>query len=520
MTFKKYFSWLASFGMVAAASACSAATVSPNVADHERMTIVASTPIIADLVRHVAPEAKVVSLVPVGADPHTYEPSLATLRDVSHAKIAFSNQLLLEESSLIETIDANLPDGTSHVALGQEAVPYGARHIRLVEDASLSTIWLGFRVDGQGSSTDQVRISATSVNGPGHLSAFTTGTFGNPTPWIASYDGIDGDDVVSLPTNAHTHMSWGFSKPGKYDLNLKAELIHDGVPKLLGTTALTFMVGKDPQGVAPKVLDSGHVDITAHLKGEITLEGTGETGSAASYDPRSVVISVPHSVATTVPSNEWKFLGAPGSDSWVLAQAVLGKHVHGEIDPHLWHDVKNAIAYVEVIRDRLSALDPEHATNYRDSATSYLEELRNLDDWMRSVLGSIPASQRKLVTAHDSFGYLAKAYGFDIAGFIAPNPSLEPSVQTLANLTRTLRDTQARAVFIEPTNRTHAAELINLAHSAQVRLCEVQSDTFAEGVNSYVELMEFNTKSLKSCLDPDSLPAWDRTWHSKKVEQK
>ncbi|MFC5370817.1 anchored repeat ABC transporter, substrate-binding protein [Arcanobacterium bovis] len=511
---------LAALGLVAAVGACSSAAATPTQRTENTLTVVASTPIIADLVRNVAPKANVVSLVPMGADPHTYEPSLATLRDVTHARIAFSNQLMFEEASLIKTIDANLPDGAPHVALGQAAVPYGARHIRLVEDASLATIWLGFRVDGQGSSTDQVRMSAVKVSGPGELSAFTTGTFGNPTPWMASYDGIDEKDVVSLPTNAHTHMSWGFSKPGKYELTIKAELIHDGTSKALGTTTITFMVGQDPHGVAPTILDSGHVDITAHLAGGITLDGTGETGSAATYDSKNVVVAVPHAVATTVPSNEWKFLGAPGNEAWVLAQAVLGRHVHGEIDPHLWHDVKNAIAYVEVIRDQLSSVDPQHAGEYQKAAAQYIDNLRNLDEWMRSVLGSIPKPQRKLVTAHDSFGYLAKAYGLDVAGFIAPNPSLEPSVQTLANLTRTLRDTKARAVFIEPANRTHAAELINLAHQAKVQLCEVQSDTFVEGVDSYIGLMEFNAKSLKSCLDPESLPAWDRAWHSKKDEQK
>ena len=30
---------------------------------------------------------------------------------------------------------------------------------------------------------------------------------------------------------------------------------------------------------------------------------------------------------------------------------MLGKHVHGEIDPHLWQDVRNVMAYVELIRD-------------------------------------------------------------------------------------------------------------------------------------------------------------------------
>ena len=128
---------------------------------------------------------------------------------------------------------------------------------------------------------------------------------------------------------------------------------------------------------------------------------------------------------------------------------------------------------------------------------------------MRSVIASIPQKQRTLVTTHDSFGYLAKAYGLEVAGFVAPNPSLEPSVQQLANLSRTLQNIGGKAVFIEPNSRTHVNELFSLAHQAEVKICKIYSDTFTKEIDSYLKLMIENGKSLKSCLDPQSLPAWD-----------
>lgn len=477
----------------------------------KKLQIVASTPIIADLVRNVAPDAQVTSLVPPGADPHTFEPSLATIRDVAHADIAFSNQLLLEQQSLIETIDANLPRTAKNIALAQAAVEYGAKHRQLVEDASLSTIWLGFRADGSGGSHDQVRICATGMRGPGKLSAFTTGTFGQPTAWFASIDGFTQDDCVKLPTNAHTHMSWGFSHAGKYLLDLQAELISEAGVKFLGATHVEFLVGDavDPVDSEKQAIDNGHLDVTAHLDGGITLQGNTGSRNKVSINPTQAIIVVPHSTATVVPDNSWEFLGKPGAKAWILAQAVLGRHVHGEIDPHLWHDVSNVIAYVDVIEKELVALDPENAEQYLQNAQSYREQLRQLDDWMREVIGSIPQEQRTLVTTHDSFGYLAEAYNMKVAGFVAPNPSLEPSVVQLSNLVNTLQDLPGKAVFLEPNSRTHVAELLSAAHAANVRVCEIYSDTFSESVQTYFELMQFNAKSLKSCLDPQSLPAWD-----------
>ncbi|VEI13306.1 anchored repeat ABC transporter, substrate-binding protein [Trueperella bialowiezensis] len=502
----------------AVTSAASGAGAASGSASGSAPTIVASTPIIADLVRNVAPQAHIHTLVPPGADPHTYEPSMATLRDITHADIAFSNQLMLEERSLISTIDANLPDGAPHVALGEQAVQFGGYQIPLVENAALSTVWLGLRVDGRASDST-VSIAATDSRGPGEISAFTTGTFGQPTPWMASYDGFDEADVVELPTNAHTHMSWGFTQPGVYELDMTAAYNAkgadaDGESRELGQATITFAVGVDPHALGKRVIDAGHFDITGHLDGGMTLYGDTPEGDQMTLDPQSVVIAVPHTTTTVVPDRSWEFLGDPGEEAWILAQAVLGRHVHGEVDPHLWHDVGNAIAYVEVIADEMAKVDPANANAYAANADTYIERLRTLDSWAGMVLGSIPRGQRTLVTAHDSFGYLARAYDLDIAGFVAPNPSLEPSVQQLTNLTRTLQSTPAAGVFLEPTSMKHVGELVSIAHDTGKYVCSIYSDTLDQHVTTYEQMVEYNVRSLKSCLDPAGLPAWDPAQHT------
>lgn len=473
--------------------------------DGSQPRIVATTPIIADLVHAVAPRARIATLVPAGVDPHSFEPSMAALRDIAHADIAFSNGLLLEQSALTSSIDANLPKGAQHVALGEESVPFGARPIPLVEDLSLATIWLGLRVDGRASTDSTVSFEAVSATGPGDLAAFTTGTFGEPRPWIASKDGIDSNDRVELPTNAHTHMSWGFTDPGVYSLSLRATLHSPTGDAPLGEKTLVFAVGVDPHSTGRSVLDSGHADLTAKLEGSMTLRADAPAGD---LDPDRIVIAVPDTTTTTIPDNRWRFLAEPGASARILAQAVIGTHVHGEIDPHMWHDVKNAIAYTDLVAERLAALDPSRAAEYRTNAATRDAELEALDRWIREVVATIPEKSRALVTAHDSFGYYANAYGLRIGGFVAPNPSLEPSALQLANLTRVLEQTPAAGVFLEPTSRSHLGELVALAHTTGKSVCSLQSDTLTDEVPTYLDLMVFNTRSIKSCLDPASLPAW------------
>ncbi|MDK8352161.1 zinc ABC transporter substrate-binding protein, partial [Gleimia europaea] len=99
-----------------------------NASQDDRIEVVASTPIIADLVRNVAgQDASVTSLVPTGADPHSYEPPLRAVRDVAWADLAFENGLLLESGAIRHTMRANLREGVPLISLGDKAPAYGGR---------------------------------------------------------------------------------------------------------------------------------------------------------------------------------------------------------------------------------------------------------------------------------------------------------------------------------------------------------------------------------------------------------
>lgn len=59
--------------------------------------VVTTTTMLADMVQELAgPDVKVRSLVPVGADPHLYQPTPADVRDVSRASLVVTNGLGLE----------------------------------------------------------------------------------------------------------------------------------------------------------------------------------------------------------------------------------------------------------------------------------------------------------------------------------------------------------------------------------------------------------------------------------------
>lgn len=539
-----------------------------------QLRVVTTTGILADLVRNVAGgRATVSQLVPDGADPHSYEPSLRAIRDVAYADLAFSNYLLLEQHSIIRALDANLPASAQSVSIAEEAAKQGATILPLVEDRALDTLWLGMRVSGDGkrygaNRASEVDLQVVSVQGPGQASSYLTTTFGTPELGFSSHDGFDAasdykHDTVSLPADAHQHMSWAFTKPGVYRVQFKARLRPvKGKNVEFKTATFTFAVGVDAAAVAKRegrvVLGPGHGDVSVDLEaGRITLvadkQASGQawpsaaktasansasaapspggsaspTSSAPSptpsdgasapsqsdvvvagaahvpghvaLDPQQVVVDVPTRTLAQVPQG-YGFVGRAGTQAYILPQAVLGKHVHGEIDPHLWHDVHNAAAYVKVICAKLKQVDPAGASVYEANAARYLNQLAQLDTQVKSTLDTISEANRQLVTTNDAYAYLANAYGLKVAGFVAPNPASEPSLADRRKLAATIKDLHIKAVFLEPNLARTRSTLKVVASEAGVKVCPLYGDTLDNQAPTYQAMMRFNANSLARCL--------------------
>lgn len=493
--------------------------------DSEQLRVVTTTGILADLASHVAGDrAHVRSLVPEGADPHSYEPSLRDVREIAYADVALTNYLLLEEQSLIRSIDANLPDGAANVSLAEESVKYAAEIIPLVKNVSLDTVWLGLRVHGSGEEigvtrTSDIVLTATDSTGPGDVMGYLTGTFGDVDIYFDSSDGFDGsngyaDDSVTMPPEAHTHMSWAFTEPGVYTLALEARLSGTATTQAvdLGESTFTFAVGVNPYSatdiIDPTVLGEGHADFSVELDAGNPIAVYDPSGGGEStheeYAADEVVIDVPGKALEEIPGDPaYRFLGRAGDAIHQLPQAVLGKHVHGEIDPHLWQNVTNAMAYVELIRDVLIENDPGGASEYSANAAVYLDELVELDVYVTDTIAAIPRANRQLVTTHDAFGYLAAAYDVSIAGFVTPNPATEPSISDRKKLTEVLSDLAVPAVFLEPNLATRSSTLQDVALEQGVEICTIYGDAFDADVTNYVEMMRHNADSLARCLGTD-----------------
>jgi ABC-type Zn uptake system ZnuABC Zn-binding protein ZnuA len=131
-------------------------------------------------------------------------------------------------------------------------------------------------------------------------------------------------------------------------------------------------------------------------------------------------------------------------------------------DPHWWHDPRNAETAVTEIQAQLSAADPQDRSVFRRNATSYLARLRSLDRGIQRCMAGVPASERKLVTDHDAFGYFARRYGIQVVGAVIPSQTTQaqPSAKDTADLTRLISRQGVKAIFPESSINPKLARAI------------------------------------------------------------
>ncbi|MCP3993300.1 MAG: zinc ABC transporter substrate-binding protein [Actinomycetia bacterium] len=92
-------------------------------------------------------------------------------------------------------------------------------------------------------------------------------------------------------------------------------------------------------------------------------------------------------------------------------------------DPHVWFDPTRVSAALPTLAERLiddAGLDP---ATVQACLAAYQSELADLDSEISGLVEAVPEANRKLVTNHDSLGYFADRYGFEIVGTVIPASS-------------------------------------------------------------------------------------------------
>jgi manganese transport system substrate-binding protein len=170
----------------------------------------------------------------------------------------------------------------------------------------------------------------------------------------------------------------------------------------------------------------------------------------------------------------------------------------GKPNPHAWMSPKNALIYVENIRKALTNLDPANAVTYDVNAKAYSEEIRSIDEKLKTAISAIPPDKRYIVSCEGAFSYIARDYGLKEVYIWAVNAEQQATPKQVEKVINTVRINKIPAVFCEST----------VSNKAQLQVAKESGAKFAGvfyvdslspsggSASTYLKLLEYNVDTL------------------------
>ena len=183
------------------------------------------------------------------------------------------------------------------------------------------------------------------------------------------------------------------------------------------------------------------------------------------------------------------------------------EHGHEGFDPHFWFDPILVQVVIDDIAETLTTIDTAGAAVYQANAAAYKEEIDELDAWIRAQAATISEEDRLLVTSHDSFGYLARRYGFTVVGTVLGGGTAEsePSAEEMAQLADLVEEYGVRAVFGETTVTERLAASVAKESGAElVRLYSGSLGPEGSGADTWLGMMRLNLQRIVDGLTQES----------------
>ncbi len=167
-------------------------------------------------------------------------------------------------------------------------------------------------------------------------------------------------------------------------------------------------------------------------------------------------------------------------------------------NPHAWMSTKNALIYIENIRQALVKYDPANAEAYNANAKAYADKIIALDQPLRERLAKVPESQRWLVTSEGAFSYLARDYGFKELYLWAINQDEQGTPKQIRKVIDQVRKHQIPVVFSESTISDKPAKQVAKESKARYGgVLYVDSLSTKDGkVPTYIDLLNVTVSTI------------------------
>lgn len=183
---------------------------------------------------------------------------------------------------------------------------------------------------------------------------------------------------------------------------------------------------------------------------------------------------------------------------------VIGSSVP---DPHLWMDVSIWSKVAKKIGDELATFDSKNADEYQKRREEYQNNLNDLHTYALMVFPTIPEKQRVLVTAHDAFSYLGRAYGIEVRGIQGISTESEAGTKDINDLVTYLVDNKIPAIFVESSVSEKSVKTVIEGAAEKGHTVKIGGELFSDAMGpagtyqgTYIGMMDHNITTIVNAL--------------------
>ena len=176
-------------------------------------------------------------------------------------------------------------------------------------------------------------------------------------------------------------------------------------------------------------------------------------------------------------------------------------------DPHVWFNIGYFKQFAQKVTKILSEKDPKNKANFSENEKKFLLKLDSLQSKVNSIIETLPAEKRILVTAHDAFNYFGKNYGFEVVGLQGLSTATEAGVQDVQKLAAFIIEKDVKAIFVESSVPKRTIEALEAAVKSKGHEVTIGGTLYSDALGNagtvegtYIGMFEYNVNTIVNAL--------------------
>lgn len=170
-------------------------------------------------------------------------------------------------------------------------------------------------------------------------------------------------------------------------------------------------------------------------------------------------------------------------------------------DPFFWMDDRNIMILLDELTRLMISIDPDRSHIYTKNRRDMLVSLRKIDKEYEYGYRGLKAGLG--VMYYDTLQYFEQAYALKTLDRVAEVSDQNIDVEKLLKVRQRILNNEAACLFIDKSMPSDNLALLIKNQSINVGELDVLAKAFTPGEDLYLQMMQYNTDTIKQCLNAD-----------------